>query len=52
MVWIHKEDAWKLMVPKKHKLISYREDEPQENKDDWVKIDKIPEGARKLGADE
>lgn len=51
MIWIHENDAWKLMVPNKHKLITYVEIEP-EDIENWVKLDKIPEGAKKAGASE
>lgn len=53
MVWIHKDDAWKLQFPKKFHLITYTDTQPLgEDADNWIKLDKIPEGAKKAGAQE
>ena len=51
MVWIHKDDGWKLQFPKKYHLISYLENEPSDV-ENWIRLEKIPEGAKKAGSDE
>jgi len=51
MFWILKDDAWKLQSKKNHSKIAYT-DQPPSDPENWIQIEKVPEGAKKAGAQE
>lgn len=50
MFWIRKDDAWKLQSKKNHPKLSYTDQQPTEDINEWIQIEKIPDGSKKVGS--